>query len=47
LEKNPKMRSVMQLAEVQLRRDPDGFLNAPLVGPITAPQLRPGLCPKR
>lgn len=47
LEKNPKLRSLMQLAEVQLRRDGDGFLNAPLVGPIGAPQLRPGLCPKR
>lgn len=47
LEKNPKLRSVMQLAEVQLRRDGDGFLNAPLVGPVSAPQLRPGLCPKR
>lgn len=46
LEKNPKLRSVMQLAEVQLRRDGDGFLNAPVVGPVGAPQLRPGLCPK-
>ena len=47
LEKNPKLRSVMQLAEVQLKRDGDGFLNAPLVGQLGAPQLRPGLCPKR
>jgi type II secretion system protein N len=47
LDKNPKLRSVMQLAEVQLRRDPDGFLNAPLVGTLGSPQLRPGLCPKR
>lgn len=47
LDKNPKLRSVMQLAEVQLRRDAEGFLNAPIVGIVSAPQLRPGLCPKR
>ena len=47
LDKNPKLRSVMQLAEVQLKRDGDGFLNAPMAGPIGSPQLRPGLCPKK
>jgi type II secretion system protein N len=47
MEKNPKLRSVMQLAEVQLKRDGDGFLNAPLTGVMGAPQLRPGLCPAR
>lgn len=44
LNSNPKMRSVMQLAELQLRRDPAGFLHVPLGGFIGTPQFRPGLC---
>lgn len=44
LTENPKIRSALQLAEMQLKKDHDGFLHIPLTGMVTAPQLRPGLC---
>lgn len=44
---NPKLAAAMHLAEVQLKRDTNGFLNVPLAGTMRAPQLRPGLCPPR
>ena len=44
---NPKLNAAVQLAEVQIKRDPSGFLNVPLAGMVRAPQLRPGLCPPR
>lgn len=47
LQANPKLAAAMHLAEVQLKRDPTGFLNVPLAGSVRSPQLRPGLCPAR
>lgn len=44
LNANPKMRTVLQLAEVQLKRDGDGFLHLPMSGSIAAPVMHPGLC---
>lgn len=44
LNANPKIRSVLQLAEVQLKKDSEGFLHLPLSGPLNAPTMRPGLC---
>jgi type II secretion system protein N len=44
LNANPKMRTVLQLAEVQLKRDAEGFLHVPLSGPLAQPAVRPGLC---
>jgi type II secretion system protein N len=41
---NPKMRTVLQLAEVQLKRDGEGFLHLPMSGPIAQPTMHPGLC---
>ena len=42
LSANPKMRTALQLAEVQMRKDGEGFLVIPLAGTIGAPQLRAG-----
>jgi type II secretion system protein N len=47
LQANPKLAAALHLAEVQLKRDANGFLNVPLAGSLRAPQLRPGLCPAR
>jgi len=44
LEKNSKFQAVLQLAEVSLRKDPGGFLNAPLNGTLSQPKLRSGTC---
>jgi type II secretion system protein N len=44
LDKNPKMKTVLQLAEVQLRKSPQGFLNVPLAGTLSQPRLKNGLC---
>lgn len=46
LTENPKMATVMQLAEATLRKDPSGFLHIPLGGSVGAPRLRPSLCQK-
>ena len=34
----------MQLAAMQLRRDPANFLHVPLQGVLQRPVFRPGLC---
>ncbi len=44
LEKNPKIKTALQLAEMQLRKDTQGFLNVPLGGTVQRPRLRRGLC---
>jgi type II secretion system protein N len=44
LNANPKMRTVLQLAEVQLKKDAEGFLHLPMSGPLTQPVMHPGLC---
>ena len=44
LNANPKVRALMQLAEMQLRRDPANFLHVPLQGVLQSPVFRPGLC---
>lgn len=44
LKANPKMATVLQLAEVQLKRDNQGFLHLPMSGPIVQPVVHPGLC---
>jgi type II secretion system protein N len=41
---NPNIKAALQLAEVQLQKDPNGFLNVPLVGTLGQPHLRNGLC---
>ena len=41
---NPKIRSALQLAEMQLKRDGEGFLHLPLAGSIGAPKVAGGLC---
>lgn len=47
LQENPKVATVMQLAQTQLKRDTDGMLNLPIQGPMGAPEVRPTLCPRR
>ena len=44
LEKNPKIKTALQLAEVRLKKDSDGYLHVPLVGTLQSPRLRGGLC---
>ncbi len=44
LDSNPKIKGVLQLAEVQMKKDPEGYLNIPVTGPATALQLGHGLC---
>lgn len=44
LEKNPKLKTALQLAEVQFRKDSEGFLNISMAGSLTHPDLRSGLC---
>ncbi len=44
LTKNPKIRDALALAEVQLKKDGQGFLNVPLAGTIGRPRLKGGLC---
>jgi type II secretion system protein N len=44
LSKNPKMQTVMQLAEMQIKKDSQGFLNVPLYGMLGSVSLRPGYC---
>jgi type II secretion system protein N len=42
---NPTMRSALSLAEVQLKKDNEGYLHLPLAGPAAMPQIRfGGLC---
>jgi len=44
LDRDPKMRAAAQLAEVRLRKSPEGFLSVPLSGTLGSPRLRYGLC---
>ncbi|MEK7705909.1 MAG: type II secretion system protein GspN, partial [Myxococcota bacterium] len=44
LNAQPTLRAALQLAEVRLRKDPQGFLHVPLSGTLAAPRLRGGLC---
>jgi type II secretion system protein N len=44
LEKNPKLKAALQIAEIQLKKNSEGFLNVPLVGTLAHPRFRPGLC---
>jgi type II secretion system protein N len=44
LNKNPKLRTALQLAEVRLRKDPKGYFHVPLSGTVSRPNLRGGLC---
>lgn len=44
LDRDPKMKAVAQLAEVSLRKSPQGFLDVPLTGTLGSPRLRAGLC---
>ena len=44
LNNNPKIRVALQLAEVQLKKDNEGYLHVPLTGSVSAPQLRGGMC---
>lgn len=44
LASNPKIRSALQLAEMQLKRDAEGFLHLPLAGTLGAPKVAGGLC---
>ncbi len=46
LAKNDKMRSAMQLAEIQFQKDPSGTINIPLRGTLQKPQAGKGLCRK-
>jgi type II secretion system protein N len=47
LTNNPTMRSAVQLAEVQLKKDPEGFLNVPIGGAVNGIAVRTGnLCKK-
>ena len=40
LEREPKMRSVIQLAEMRLRKSPQGYLHVPLTGTLGSLRLR-------
>ena len=44
LARNPTLKTALQLAEVRLRKDPEGFLHLPLAGTIARPRVRTGLC---
>lgn len=44
LEKNPKVKTALTFAEVQLKKGPQGYLNVPLSGTLTKPRLKGGLC---
>jgi type II secretion system protein N len=46
LEKNDKVKTALQFAEVRFQKDPRGFLNLPLRGTIAHPQAGRGLCRK-
>ena len=41
---NPKLRSAIQLAEMQLKRDGEGFLHIPVGGTVGGPRLGGGMC---
>ena len=44
LNSNPKLKSIVQLAEVQLRKDGEGFLMVPLQGALNGVRVNPGTC---
>jgi hypothetical protein len=44
LSHNPKIKTALQLAEVQLKKDPEGYLNLPLTGPLNAMHVGNTLC---
>ena len=44
LGKNEKMRSALELAAIQLKKDSEDFLHLPLTGRFDRPRLRGGLC---
>ncbi len=44
LDKNPKMKTVLELAAVQLKKDPEGYLNLKLGGTFNSPRRQNGLC---
>ena len=46
LTKNEKVRSALQLAEIQFQKDPSGTINIPLRGTLQKPQPGKGLCRK-
>lgn len=46
LAKNDKVRSALQLAEIQFTKDPSGTINIPLRGSVQKPQPGKGLCKK-
>ncbi len=46
LAKNEKVRSALQLAEIQFQKDPSGTINIPLRGSVQKPQPSKGLCRK-
>ena len=46
LAKNDKVRSALQLAEIQFQKDPSGTINIPLRGTVQKPQPGKGLCRK-
>jgi type II secretion system protein N len=44
LEKNPKVKAAVQIAEIQLKKNPEGFLHVPFSGTLGKPRYRSGLC---
>jgi type II secretion system protein N len=44
LAKNPKIKDALTFAEVQIKKDGQGFLNIPLAGTLSRPRLKGGLC---
>ena len=46
LSKNPKFKTVMELAQVKLKKDGEGYLHVPLSGTFKRPRQRGGLCKK-
>jgi type II secretion system protein N len=44
LSNNPKIKTALQLAEVQIKKDPEGYLNLPLTGPLNAMHIGNTLC---
>ena len=47
LAKNPKMKTIMDLAKIKLKKGESDFLHLPLSGTFSRPRLRGGLCRKQ
>ena len=44
LDKQPKLKTALELATVKLKKDGDDFLHIPLAGTVGRPRMRGGLC---